>query len=75
MTTCTMTQITDAELLNKQQIAKEELVAEFHVWLQSHFDSAEDRYINAVVELVDNDSFYALAEEWAIASKRNKLFY
>lgn len=69
------TKMTEAELLDLQQTKKEELEAEFHVWLQSHFDSTDDSYINALVGMVDDDQFCELAERWASNTKRTKVFY
>lgn len=63
------------ELLDVERTKKEELEAEFHVWLQSHFDTAQDTYINALVAMVDEKKFCKLAERWASETKPNKVFY
>jgi hypothetical protein len=70
-----MTSLTQAEILDLQRTKKEELEAEFHVWLQSHFDSTEDDYINSLVSLIDDEDFCKVAESWAVNTKSNKVFY
>lgn len=69
------TGITNAELKELQRAKKEELVAEFHTWLQCHFDDDEEVYVNSIVTSVDDDKFCQIAESWADDKKRNKLFY
>ena len=69
------TELTQPELLDIQHTKKEELEAEFHIWLQAHFDSSEDKYINTLVSYMDETTFCKLAEEWATDKKRNKVFY
>lgn len=64
-----------AELLDVERTKKEELEAEFHVWLQAHFDPAQDKYINALVAAMDEILFSKLAEQWALDNKPNKVFY
>ena len=68
-------ELTQPELLDLAQTKKEELEAEFHIWLQTHFDSTEDTYINALVSYMDEVTFCKLAEQWATDKKRNKVFY
>lgn len=68
-------ELTQEQILELQRVKREELEGEFHVWLQSHFDASEDTYINAIVAQIDDDAFCEIAEAWATATKRNKVFY
>lgn len=57
------------------QAKKEELEADFHQWLSSHFASTEVSYINDLVDLVDDEDFLKIAEKWAFSTKKSKVFY
>ncbi len=70
-----MTALNTIELQDIQQAKKEELEAEFHVWLQSHFDPTQETYINQLIGMVTDEQFCKLAERWADETKPNKVFY
>lgn len=57
------------------QIKKEELIANFHTWLQSHFGKEDVTYVNALVDSVDEETFLAQAEKWAENTIGSKLHY
>lgn len=63
------------ETLQKLQEDKELLEAEFHQWLQDHFDSSESSYINNIVDQIDDEAFYKIAMAWALDTKSNKVYY
>jgi len=54
---------------------KEELAGNFHNWLLSHFNSKDSQYLSMLTDVIDDDTFYDLAEIWAEKHLKHKVFY
>ena len=58
-----------------EQSKREELEDEFYDWLQSHFDPIDIKYLNMVVDVIDDATFFSIAEIWANEHMKNKIYY
>jgi hypothetical protein len=58
-----------------QRAKEEELEDEFYDWLQSHFSSPDIKYLNLIIDKIDDKTFLDIAEQWAENAMKSKIYY
>lgn len=63
------------ELTLEQITKKEELENNYYTWIQSHFSKQEQLFIDELLDCIEEETFFGLAEQWASSTFKNKLHY
>ena len=63
------------ELTLEQITKKEELENRYYTWIQSHFSKQEQSFIDELLDCIEEQTFFGLAEQWASSTFKNKLHY